>query len=151
MVVLWTGFGPGFVSPDCLHAPNLGFTVVPGQSTHVLSLGGMGIHVSSRVSAERQNLALDFVQWQISQEQQRVCISLGGFPSRKSSLATGLFINRNVYNPIAGISYPVWSFLPFFNYLLMCPFFQIILTLYFYFFFFCFNSLFEIFGIYQNM
>ena len=75
----------------------------------------MGIHVNAHLPHARQQAALEFVKWQVSQTQQRVWTSFGGFPARKSVLATGLFINQNPYNAIAGISYPVRGFFVIFD------------------------------------
>lgn len=105
---IWAGFGPGFLSTDsCAVADNIGFSVVPGQRTHALSLGGMGVHIASQVSEERQQRALSFVRWQMTREQQREWTRMGGYTSRKSVLATGLFLNSAPYAPAFAVSYPL--------------------------------------------
>jgi multiple sugar transport system substrate-binding protein len=105
---IWAGFGPTFLSEaSCPQAPNLAFSVVPGQRTHVLSLGGMGVHINAHVSGARRALALDFVRWQMTREQQREWTRVGGYSSRKSVLATGLFLNSAPYAPAFAVSYPL--------------------------------------------
>mmetsp|Transcript_41580 Transcript_41580/g.104852 ORF Transcript_41580/g.104852 Transcript_41580/m.104852 type:complete len:773 (-) Transcript_41580:283-2601(-) len=107
MGAIWAGFGPAFTGEGCAMRDRLGFTVVPGQRTHALSLGGMGVHVSSHVSPERQQLAQRFVAWSQQQTVQRAWVEMGGYSARKSVLASGLFINSAAYAPIFGVSYPL--------------------------------------------
>jgi hypothetical protein len=44
MGAILAGSGTAFTADMCNQRDNLGFTVIPGQSTHFLSLGGMGVH-----------------------------------------------------------------------------------------------------------
>jgi len=104
MTTIWFGFGPAFLDAEgCAQAPNLGFAMVPGEVEHVISLGGMGISVSSYT--DNQEAALDFVNWLQSVETQEEWAKLGGFSARQSVLAGDTFNNAAPYNPIFSESY----------------------------------------------
>ncbi len=101
---IWFGFGPAFLDPEgCAQAENLAFAVVPGEDEHVLSLGGMGVSVSSYT--DHPEAALDYVAWLQSDEIQKQWAQLGGFSARKSILASDEFINATPYNPAFSESY----------------------------------------------
>ncbi|MEQ8677827.1 MAG: extracellular solute-binding protein [Aggregatilineales bacterium] len=98
MVEIWYGFGGAFTSPDsCAEADNIGFAVVPGEEEHFISLGGMGISLSSY--SENPEAALDLIAWLQSDEIQLRWAREGGFPGRTSILASDDFLNSAPYAP----------------------------------------------------
>ncbi len=98
MVEIWYGFGGAFTSPDsCEFADNIGFAVVPGESEHFISLGGMGISVSQY--SDNQDAAFELVRWLQSDEVQLRWASEGGFPARLSILQSDEFQNAAPYTP----------------------------------------------------
>jgi multiple sugar transport system substrate-binding protein len=98
MVEIWYGFGGAFTSPDsCGSADNIGFAVVPGEEEHFISLGGMGVSVSTY--SENQEAALDLVAWLQSDEVQLRWAAEGGFPARVSILQSDEFLNAAPYTP----------------------------------------------------
>jgi multiple sugar transport system substrate-binding protein len=104
MTTIWFGFGPAFLdSSSCAQADNLAFGMVPGEVEHIISLGGMGISVSSYT--QNPEAALDYVAWVQSEETQLEWAKLGGFSARKSILASDDFLNAAPYNPVFGESY----------------------------------------------
>ncbi|MCP5113963.1 MAG: extracellular solute-binding protein, partial [bacterium] len=55
---IWFGFAGAFLDPaGCAESANLAYAVLPGETEHVLSLGGMGMSISSY--SENQTAALD--------------------------------------------------------------------------------------------
>jgi len=97
MVTIWYGFGPGFLDPKgCKESANLGYAVVPGEAKHFLSLGGMGLSVSSYT--KNKDAALAFVKWFESDATQLAWAKVGGFSARKSILASDTFKNAAPYN-----------------------------------------------------
>jgi multiple sugar transport system substrate-binding protein len=107
MITTWAAWVQTLDDRDCPFRDRLQFTVHPGQDQHFLSLGGMGMHVPSKVSPARQSAALDFFRWFQTPETQRQWTRLGGFPARKSIMASGLFLNARQYSPVFGVSYPL--------------------------------------------
>jgi len=96
MVEIWYGFGGAFTNPEsCATADNIAFAVVPGQEEHFISLGGMGISVSTY--SENQEEALALVQWLNSDEIQERWASEGGFPARVSVLNSDAFLDAAPY------------------------------------------------------
>eukprot|EP00753_Platysulcus_tardus_P014545 PLAT4394.1.p1 GENE.PLAT4394.1~~PLAT4394.1.p1 ORF type:complete len:844 (-),score=335.09 PLAT4394.1:94-2625(-) len=103
---IWMGFGPSFRDPDgCAASANLSYAVVPGESSHFLSLGGMGIHISKY--SKNKAAAREFILWVESQSIQRRWARMGGFSPRKSVMASTNFLDDEVYNPIYAVSYPI--------------------------------------------
>lgn len=98
MVEIWYGFGGAFTSTDsCAQADNIGFAVVPGADQHFISLGGMGISLSSYSANPEAALAL--IAWLQSDEIQLRWAREGGFPGRISILQSEDFLNAAPYNP----------------------------------------------------
>jgi multiple sugar transport system substrate-binding protein len=97
MTTIWYGFGAAFVDKaSCKNSANLAFGVTPGETKHFLSLGGMGLHVSSYT--KNKDLALNYVKWFESKDTQLKWAGLGGFSARKSVLASDTFKNAAPYN-----------------------------------------------------
>jgi len=97
MTTIWYGFGAAFIDKNsCKNSANLAYGVTPGQDKHFLSLGGMGLHVSSYT--KNKDLALDYVKWFESKDIQLQWAGLGGFSARKSVLASDTFKNAAPYN-----------------------------------------------------
>ena len=98
MIEIWYGFGSSFTNADtCAQSANLGYGVVPGEKEHYISLGGMGISVSSY--SKNQDAAMALVKWLESDETQTAWVKGGGFSGRTSILASDAFLNAAPYNP----------------------------------------------------
>src|SRR3954451_1780625 len=98
MTTIWFGFGAAFVDKSgCKESDNLGYALAPGETKHVTSLGGMGLHVSSYT--KNKDAALAFVKWFESKDTQTAWAKLGGFTARKSVLSGPDFQNANPLNP----------------------------------------------------
>ena len=105
---LWSTFMPCIADPNCCNMSDLiGFSVVPGQTQHSLTLGGMGLHINGQLAPDRIEAATAFLEWFSSQTQQREWVRRGGYSARKSVLATGTFINSAKYAPVLAVSYPL--------------------------------------------
>eukprot|EP00163_Fabomonas_tropica_P010422 TRINITY_DN2054_c0_g1_i3.p1 TRINITY_DN2054_c0_g1~~TRINITY_DN2054_c0_g1_i3.p1 ORF type:complete len:1170 (-),score=362.91 TRINITY_DN2054_c0_g1_i3:186-3695(-) len=109
MDMIWLAFGPVFTDPSgCPQANNLGFTIIPAHPQtrdHVLSLGGMGMHISKY--SKNYDLALDFVLWVQQFDQQVLWTELGGNSPRKSVAARPSYLNSAPYNLVYFQSYPL--------------------------------------------
>jgi multiple sugar transport system substrate-binding protein len=105
MSTIWFGFGPSFLDPaTCEQAENLDFAVVPaGPQDHVISLGGMGLHVSAY--SEQQTEALALVAWLSNRETQLKWAEMGGFSARTDILSSNKFAEAAPYNPAFSVSY----------------------------------------------
>jgi multiple sugar transport system substrate-binding protein len=104
MTTIWFGFGPAFVDPaSCKNSANLAYALVPGEDEHYISLGGMGMHVSSYT--ENPEGAMAFLKWVQSDEIQTQWVSVGGFSARQSILASDAFKNAAPYNPAFSEAY----------------------------------------------
>ena len=103
---VWFAFGATFIDKTaCKEADNLGFGVVPGETKHVLSLGGQGLHISSY--SKNPDAAKDFIKWFESPEVQLEWAKLGGQPGRKDTLASETYLNATPYNKYFAESYPL--------------------------------------------
>jgi multiple sugar transport system substrate-binding protein len=101
---IWFGFGAAFVDKKgCKNSDNLAYAGGPGEKQHFLSLGGMGLHVSTYT--KDKNAALDYVKWFESKDTQLQWAGLGGFSARKSVLASDTFKNAAPYNPAFADAY----------------------------------------------
>lgn len=104
MATIWFGFGPAFEDEKgCRESKNLAYGIVPGQDKHFISLGGMGLSVSTY--SKNPDLALEYVKWFESKEQQLDWAKRGGFSARKSVLESEEFKNAARYNPAFAESY----------------------------------------------
>jgi multiple sugar transport system substrate-binding protein len=104
MTTIWFGFGAAFVDKNgCKESANLAYAIAPGETKHVTSLGGMGLHVSSYT--KNKDAALAFVKWFESKDTQTAWAKLGGFTARKSVLAGPDFQNATPYNPVFAQAY----------------------------------------------
>ena len=98
MVEIWYGFGTAFTDPTtCAQSPNLGYGVDPGEKDHFISLGGMGISVSTY--SKNQDASLALLKWLMSDDFQTQWVKGGGFSGRTSILASDAFLNAAPYNP----------------------------------------------------
>ena len=105
---IWATFMPCVSDPSCCAlADKIGYSVIPGQTEHSLTLGGMGLHVNRQLDPSRTQLALQFLRWFSSQDAQRAWVRIGGYTARKSVLASGTFINSAAYAPVLAVSYPL--------------------------------------------
>jgi len=117
---IWFGFGAAFVDKaGCKNSDNLGYAAGPQDKQYFLSLGGMGLHVSSYT--KNKDAALEYVKWFESKDTQLEWAKLGGFSARKSVLASDTFKNAAPYNPAFAEAYQhvkdFWN-LPEYNQLL---------------------------------
>jgi multiple sugar transport system substrate-binding protein len=104
MTTIWFGFGSAFVdTKGCKHSADLGYAAAPGEDKHFISLGGMGLHVSSYT--KDKDLSLAYVKWFESKDTQLAWAKLGGFSARKSVLASDEFKNAAPYNPAFADAY----------------------------------------------
>jgi uncharacterized protein (TIGR03437 family) len=104
MATIWFGFAAAFTDAKaCPQSANLGYAIVPGEQRHYLSLGGMGISLSSYSS--NSTAALQFVKWFQSDAQQLQFARLGGSPARRSILASDTFAHAAPYNAVFAASY----------------------------------------------
>eukprot|EP01121_Diplochlamys_sp_Union-15-3_P008255 TRINITY_DN2180_c0_g1_i1.p1 TRINITY_DN2180_c0_g1~~TRINITY_DN2180_c0_g1_i1.p1 ORF type:complete len:593 (-),score=91.93 TRINITY_DN2180_c0_g1_i1:352-2130(-) len=106
MLPIWSGFlFQTLNSSNC--AQNMSYTIVPGEKYHRLSLGGQGLHV---IRSSRNNIqeSLKFLKWMQSKEiQRRWVLDFGLFSARKSIMASGSFLQKNPFNPMFSVSYPL--------------------------------------------
>src|SRR3954465_9405508 len=84
----------------------LDFAPLPKQVTDKVPLGGMGLHVSKYIPAEKQAEALNFIKWFQSKEAQTKWAELGGVPARNDVLASPAFTEALPYNHVFTESVP---------------------------------------------
>ncbi len=121
MTIIWVGFGPSFLDPKgCNQSANLSYAVAPGEAKHVLSLGGMGIHVSA--FTKNKDASLAFVKWFESKDVQTKWAELHGYSARTDVLASDTFLKAAPYNAVFAESYQLvkdfWN-LPEYNSMLV--------------------------------
>ena len=64
----------------------LAFAPLPKQDTDKVPLGGMGLHISKYIPADKQAEALNFIKWFQTPEAQKKWAQLGGVPARNDVL-----------------------------------------------------------------
>jgi multiple sugar transport system substrate-binding protein len=84
----------------------LAFAPLPKQVTDKVPLGGMGLHVSKYIPAEKQAEALNFIKWFQSPEAQKKWAQLGGVPARNDVLESPEFLEAQPYNKVFTESVP---------------------------------------------
>src|SRR3954451_7306837 len=84
----------------------LDFAALPKQDTDKVPLGGMGLHVSKYIPAEKQAEALNFIKWFQSPEAQKKWAQLGGVPARNDVLHSPEFLEAQPYNKVFTESVP---------------------------------------------
>ncbi|MEP7288347.1 MAG: extracellular solute-binding protein [Chloroflexota bacterium] len=119
--IIWVGFGPSFTDKQgCPQSDNLAYAVAPGEVKHVLSLGGMGIGVSSYT--QNKDASLAFLKWFESKDTQLEWVKIGGYSARTDILDSDTFKNAATYNSVFADSYKLvkdfWN-LPEYNDLLI--------------------------------
>jgi len=119
--IIWVGFGPSFTdTKGCPQSANLAYAEAPGDVKHVLTLGGMGIHVSAYT--KNKDAALAFVKWFESADTQTAWVKLHGYSARTDVLASDAFKNAAPYNSVFADSFALvkdfWN-LPEYNDLLV--------------------------------
>jgi multiple sugar transport system substrate-binding protein len=78
----------------------LAFAPLPKQDTDKVPLGGMGMHVSKYIPAEKQAEALNFMKWFQSADVQKKWASLGGVPGRTDVQNSPEFLDATPYNKV---------------------------------------------------
>src|SRR3954449_2701030 len=84
----------------------LDFAPLPKQVTDKVPLGGMGLHVSKYIPAEKPAEALNFIQWFQTPEAQKKWAQLGGVPARNDVLLSPEFLEAQPYNKVFTESVP---------------------------------------------
>ena len=84
----------------------LAFAPLPKQETDKVPLGGMGMHVSKYVPAEKQAEALNFIKWMQTTEAQKKWAQLGGVPARNDVLSSPEFLEAQPFNQVMTDSVP---------------------------------------------
>src|SRR4051812_44234364 len=84
----------------------LAFAPLPKQVTDKVPLGGMGLHVSKYIPAEKQAEALNFIKWFQTKEAQTKWAELGGVPARNDVLSSPEFTEAQPYNKVFTESVP---------------------------------------------
>jgi multiple sugar transport system substrate-binding protein len=84
----------------------LAFAPLPKQVTDKVPLGGMGLHVSKYIPAEKQAEALNFIKWFQTPEAQKKWAQLGGVPARNDVLNSPEFLEAQPYNKVFTESVP---------------------------------------------
>src|SRR6478609_1789163 len=84
----------------------LAFAPLPKQVTDKVPLGGMGLHVSKYIPAEKQAEALNFIKWFQTPEAQKKWAELGGVPARNDVLNSPEFLEANPFNKVYAESVP---------------------------------------------
>ncbi len=103
MSMNYFAFFPALVNPGT--NPNyhdkMGFFANPAgpNGGRGAGLGGQGMSVLSFISPERQQAALDFIQWFAQEDVQAKWAELGGYTCNSNVLESEAFLNANPYNP----------------------------------------------------
>jgi multiple sugar transport system substrate-binding protein len=84
----------------------LAFAPLPKQDTDKVPLGGMGLHVSKYIPADKQAEALNFIKWFQTPEAQKKWAELGGVPARNDVLNSPEFLEATPYNKVYTESVP---------------------------------------------
>src|SRR3954447_20473512 len=84
----------------------LGFATLPKGKTDFVPLGGMGMHISKYIPADKQAEALNFMKWFQSADVQKKWAQLGGVPGRKDVQSSPEFLEAMPYNNVYTESVP---------------------------------------------
>jgi multiple sugar transport system substrate-binding protein len=89
-----------FPAIEAKFGERVGFAVVPGKDgRRVASLGGQGLSISTRIPAERQELAKRFIAWFLQRSVQEQWITKpAGFTANTEILASDAFRAQTPYN-----------------------------------------------------
>jgi multiple sugar transport system substrate-binding protein len=103
MSMNYFAFFPALVNPGTNpdYHDKMGFFANPAgpNGDRGAGLGGQGMSVLSTISPERQQAALDFIQWFAQQDVQAKWAELGGYTCNSEVLESDAFLNANPYNP----------------------------------------------------
>jgi len=102
MSMNYFAFFPALVNPDMNpNAATMGFFPNPKGPTGAqhAALGGQGMSVISFVSPERQQAALDFIEWFGQESVQEKWAALGGYTCNSNVLESDTFLNATPFNP----------------------------------------------------
>jgi multiple sugar transport system substrate-binding protein len=88
------GANPNFFDKTGFFANPLGPTGGQGAA-----LGGQGMSVVAYISPERQQAAMDFIEWFAKEETQQKWAEFGGYTCNKNVLESDTFLNGTPYNP----------------------------------------------------
>ncbi|MCC6406365.1 MAG: extracellular solute-binding protein, partial [Planctomycetes bacterium] len=97
MMLNYFAFFPGI---QAKFGDKVGFATVPAQDgKRIASLGGQGLSISTRIPAEQQQLAKDFIAWFLKRETQEKWITKpAGFTANTAILASPEFRAKTPYN-----------------------------------------------------
>ena len=107
MTAIWVGVAAGWTDVEaCPQFPNMAFAVPPaGPKAHILQLGGMGMNVSAYTPDK--DVALNFLEWLMSEETQLKWVQIGGYSALQSVLDSDTFKNAAPFNPVFSEAYPL--------------------------------------------
>jgi multiple sugar transport system substrate-binding protein len=94
-------FFPALANPDINpYADVTGYFVNPAgpDGEQFAALGGQGISVISHIDEERQQAALDFIEWFAQDEIQQEWGALGGYSANRQVLSDPAFLEQTPYN-----------------------------------------------------
>jgi multiple sugar transport system substrate-binding protein len=102
MIPNYFAFFPALVNPqiDKNYYDKVGFFATPAgpDGKQFASLGGQGTSVNAYISPERQQAAMDFIEWFASKPVQEKWAALGGYTTNNEVLASDTFKNATPYN-----------------------------------------------------
>jgi multiple sugar transport system substrate-binding protein len=107
MTAIWVGVAAGWTDVEaCPQFPNMAFAVPPaGPKAHILQLGGMGMNVSAYTPDK--DVALNFLEWLMSEETQLKWVQMGGYSALQSVLDSDTFKSAAPFNPVFSEAYPL--------------------------------------------
>jgi multiple sugar transport system substrate-binding protein len=101
MIMNYFAFFPALDNPEINPYRDVtGYFAMPAGPTgeRYAALGGQGISVNSYISAERQQAALDFIEWFAQPEVQQRWAELGGYTANIDVLNSEAFLTQTPYN-----------------------------------------------------
>jgi multiple sugar transport system substrate-binding protein len=101
MIMNYFAFFPALDNPEINPYRDVtGYFAMPAGPTgeRYAALGGQGISVNSYISDERQQAALDFIEWFAQPEVQQRWAELGGYTANIDVLNSEAFLTQTPYN-----------------------------------------------------
>jgi multiple sugar transport system substrate-binding protein len=102
MAMNFFAFFPALANPDVNpYAETTGFFANPEgpYGDRGAALGGQGISVITYISEERQQAAMDFIEWFAQEDIQAEWAALGGYTCNANVLASDAFLEATPFNP----------------------------------------------------
>ena len=100
MAMNYFAFFPALTNPKVNpHAANTGYFANPaGPKGRFAALGGQGMSINSHISDDQQQLAWDFLEWFVQEENQYKWAEVGGFTCNAVVLKSEAFLDATPYN-----------------------------------------------------